>query len=284
LTAVQSPGARAASFVRQHQVLAYFLLTFAISWGGILAIVLVAGLPGTTAALNALFLPVFVAMALGPSLAGLTLTFAFEGRAGLLHLARSLTRWRIAAPCYVLALATPVVALVVLGIFSAFSPAYTPTVFGSSGGVPLLVTGIVIGVAAGFLEELGWTGFAARRLLSTRSVVATAVLIGVPHGLWHFLVAYFWGDGASYGLLFIPYFVVAWVVTLTALRLLIVWLYQRTQSGLIATLTHAGYTASLTALWPAGLTPMETIAWTSAFALTLGALALALTIFFPTKR
>lgn len=270
--------------IRRHQVLTYFLLAFAISWGGILAVVLVAGVPKSSAELIALFVPVYVAMLLGPSVSSLALTLALEGRAGLGALLGIFGRWFVAPRDYLLALAAPAVALVVLGILSAMSPIYTPTVFTAAGGLPLLATGIVIGLGAGFLEELGWTGFAARRLLSTRGLIATAVLIGVPHGLWHLLVGYFWGDGASFGLWFIPYFIVAWIVTLTALRLLIVWLYQRTQSGLIAALTHAGYTCSLMVLWPVGTSPVQTMVWTTVFAAALLGAVLALTLLFPNKE
>ena len=269
--------------MREHPVLAYFFLAFLISWGGIAALLLPGGLPKTDSELEALYLPVFLAMLCGPSTAGLAMTLLLDGRAGLAALFRSFTRWRVGFGYYLFALVAPAIALIVLGGFSAFSPVFIPTVLGASGGVALLAVSLVTGFAAGLLEELGWTGFAARRLLPTRSVVVTAVLIGVPHGIWHLLAGYFWGDGASFGLIFIPYFISAWIVTLTALRMLIVWLYQRTQSGLVAALTHAGYTASLMALWPVGTTPWETMVWTGVFAGALLAAATALTLSFPNK-
>lgn len=277
------PVLGAVSVVRLHPILSYFLLAFAISWGGILLLVLPGGLHQTSDQLDALFVPVFLVMLVGPSLSAVILTLMLEGRAGIGALFGTFARWRVGGRYYLLALAAPAVALVVLGTFSVFSPIFIPTIFGPTGGLPLLATGTIIGLAAGFLEELGWTGFAARRLLTTQGVIATAVLIGVPHGLWHFLVGYFWGDGASFGLLFIPYFVLAWIVTLTALRLLIVWLYQRTQSGLIAALTHASYTCALMVLWPVGTSPAETMIWTGVFAVALLAAVVALTLTFPNK-
>lgn len=111
---------RLVSAVRRRSVLRYFLLTFAISWGGILIVVVSGGFVQTRTELGALFLPIFLVMLLGPSLAGL-----------------------------------------------------------------------------------------------------------IPP---------------------------------TALRLLIVGLYQRTQSGLIAALTHAGYTSALMVLWPTGTSPTERLA------------------------
>lgn len=283
MTNMSTLSGKAGTVVRERPVLAYFLLAFVISWGGIAVLVIPGGLPKTSAELEALFLPVFLVMLCGPSIAGLAMTLLLDGRAGLRALFHTFMRWRVGIGYYLFALVAPAIALIVLGAFSAFSPIFIPTLFGTTGGLPLLAVSLVIGLAAGFLEELGWTGFAARRLLTTKSVLATAVLIGVPHGIWHLLVGYFWGDGASFGLLFIPYFVVAWIVTLTALRLLIVWLYQRTQSGLIAALAHASYTASLMALWPVGTSPSETMIWTGVFALALLAAAVALTVSFPNK-
>jgi len=283
VTNMSTPTGKATALVREHPVLCYVLLAFVISWGGIAALVLPGGLVKTSVELEALYLPVFLVMLCGPSIAGLVMTLVLDGRAGLSALFRTFTRWRVGTGYYLSALIAPTIALIILGAFSEFAPVFTPTVFGATGGGVLLVVSLIIGFAAGFLEELGWTGFAARRLLVTRSVVVTAVLIGVPHGIWHLLVGYFWGDGASFGLLFIPYFVSAWIVTLTALRMLIVWLYQRTQSGLVAALTHAGYTASLMALWPVGTSPAETMIWTGVFAATLLAAAMALTLSFPNK-
>lgn len=224
-------------------------------------------------------------MLLGPLLSALILAVALDGRVGIGTLFAGFVRWRVPAGYYLLALFTaPVIALLVLGLFSVFSPIFVPTVFGVAGGVPLLATGTAIGLATGFIEELGWTGFAARRLLSTKGVIATAILIGVTHGLWHLLAGYYWGDGASFGLLFIPYFAMAWIVTLAALRLLMVWLYQQTQSALMAALAHAGYTSALIMLWPVGTSPADTTLWTAVFALALLGAVVALTSWLPARR
>jgi len=258
------------SVIRRHPVLAYFVLAYLIAWGGILLVALpVGGLSASPEALAPLAGPVFIAMALGPSLASVILTALLDGRAGLRALFGGVRRWRIGIRYYAAALfVVPAVALLVLFAFSAFSPVYTPA-FLAGGGVPLLLTGVVFGLVAGGFEELGWTGFAAPRLLSGHTVVGAALLIGVPHGIWHLLAGYYWGEGASYGLLFIPYFIMAWIVALVALRLLIVWLYRRTGSTLIAMLAHAGNTGGLLMLWPTGTSPFEQTLWTAVFAVAL---------------
>lgn len=258
------------SVIRRHAVLAYFVLAYLIAWGGILLVALpVGGLAAAPEALAPLAGPVFIAMALGPSLASIILTALLDGRAGLRALFGGVVRWRIGVRYYAAALfVVPAVALLVLLVFSGFSSVYTPA-FLAGGGATLLLTGLVFGLVAGAFEELGWTGFAAARLLSGHTVVATALLIGVLHGVWHLLAGYYWGDGASYGLLFIPYFIMAWIVALVALRLLIVWLYRRTGSTLIAMLAHAGNTGGLLMLWPTGTSPSEQTLWTAVFAVML---------------
>jgi len=268
------------SAIRRHPVPSYVLLAIAIAWGGAFML-LPAGDPGKEE-LDALLAPVFVAMALGPSLASVLLTAFLDGRAGIKALFGGLVRWRTGVGYYLLALVlVPATALLVLGLFSAFSPVFTPTLFGAAGGIPLLAAGVFVGLAAGLMEELGWTGFATRRLMIGRGVVAVGLTIGVLHGFWHLFVDYYWGDGTSYGRLFIPDFIVAWVLPLTALRLLIVWLFERTQSTLIAALTHASYTGALVMFWPGGISPGEEMLWTGAFAVALGGAFVALNVFGP---
>jgi hypothetical protein len=43
----------------------------------------------------------------------------------------------------------------------------------------VVVTGIVVGLVVGFLEELGWTGFALPRLRRRYGVVTTGLVIGL---------------------------------------------------------------------------------------------------------
>ena len=70
---------------------------------------------------------------------------------------------------------------------------------------------------------------------------------------------------------------------LVALRLLIVWLYERTGSVLIAQLAHASYSGGLMILWPVTSSPEQVIAWTGAFAFVLLAVAAAICRFVPRR-
>ena len=114
-------------FLKRHPVTTYFVLTFIITWGGILLVV------GPTALVsrNFQFLPMVFAysfMLAGPSLAGILLTGLFYGRAGLRELLSRLLRWRVGALWYVVALLTaPLLMMAVLLALSPISPSSSPT-------------------------------------------------------------------------------------------------------------------------------------------------------------
>ena len=71
------------TFIKNHAVLTYFILTFAISWSLILLII--GGpsrIPGTLEETDALLPIVVLAMVVGPSIAGLLMIGLTEGRQG----------------------------------------------------------------------------------------------------------------------------------------------------------------------------------------------------------
>jgi len=98
----------------------------------------------------------------------------------------------------------------------------------------------------GFLEELGWTGFAVPGLRLRYGVLTTGLIVGFLWGAWHFLVT-FWASGDSSGALSLPLFLpplVFYVAVLPVFRVLMVWVYDHTDSLLIAMLMHASLTGS----------------------------------------
>ena len=90
-------------------------------------------------------------------------------------------------------------------------------------------------------EEIGWTGFAIPRLRLSHGVLTTGVTVGALWGAWHVPVTV-WASGDSAGAfsptLFVPPFLF-YVAVLPAYRMLMVWVYDRTGSLLVATLMHA---------------------------------------------
>lgn len=257
-----------ASF-RRYATGFYLVAAYAIAWTGVWTIVSPYGFPGHPDALNAAYGRAFVAMAAGPPIASLLATAAFDGWPGLKYLFARVAHWRLRAAYYVIALLlVPATLTTVLLVASSFSADFAPRLLVGGNATAVLALGIAFGFAAGWFEEIGWTGFAVHRLLPQMGVLRTGLVLGVIHGFWHLLIGY-WGEGASYGLLYVPYFLLLWTVGLVALRILIAWLYERTRSVLIAQLAHASYTGGLMIFWPVTTSPIQVIIWTGAFAFTL---------------
>jgi membrane protease YdiL (CAAX protease family) len=182
-------------YLRRFPVSTYFVLTHAISWGGVLVVIGGFGaIPGTAADFQGLLLPAVLAMLAGPSMAGILCTWFFRGRAGLSDFRSRLLRWRVDARWYALALFTaPLAVSATLFVLSLFSPVYLPGILTTNTPWSHLLVGIATGLAAGFFEELGWTGFSTPQLRRRFSVVATGIIIGLAWGLWHLLVVW-WGQ------------------------------------------------------------------------------------------
>jgi CAAX protease family protein len=224
--------------IQRHPLVTYFGLAYGIAWGGILLLVgpkLAQGIPLQLSDGVLMFVP----MCLGPSTAGLMMTAIMDGRKGLRDLLSRMGRWRVGIRWYGVALlTTPVLALAVLLTLTALvSPTFAP-------GFNAL--GIVFGLVAGFFEEIGWTGFALPKLQSKYHALTAGLLLGVLWGTWHFLANYLgtpYESGARWLVTFL--FAPTFVISLTAYRVLITWMYKHTGSVLLAQLMHAFYTGSL---------------------------------------
>jgi membrane protease YdiL (CAAX protease family) len=217
-------------------VLAYHVLTFAISW---VCILLVAGGPGGIPATREAYerlLPLGIpALLVGPTVASLLLTGPDDGRAGHRDLLARLLRWRVGARWYAVALLTAPLALTATVVaFSLLSPEFLPSFVTTGDRASLLLFGL--------FEELGWTRFAIPRLRLRYGVLATALLVGVLWGAWHSLQISWVGRTSSAEVplaLYLPLYFFSAVASLTAYRVLMGWLYDRTGSLLLAVLMHA---------------------------------------------
>jgi len=119
----------------------------------------------------------FPAMLLGPSIAGIFLTRKLDGRDGLKDLFARVRLVRFPLRCYTAWLVLPVLVLGVLFCLKTFvSPVYAPNRFR---------IGVTFGLLAGFLEEIGWTGFAYPKLRQRFAVLPAAANLGLFWGLWH---------------------------------------------------------------------------------------------------
>jgi membrane protease YdiL (CAAX protease family) len=245
------------ALIKKHPLLGYYVLTFAISWGGFLiaAWVGTGGFSPTPEQLQAMIPYAVPAMLLGPSVAGILLIGLVDGRAGLREFLSRLLKWRVGARWYALALLTaPLVFGVALLALSLTSPVYLPRLFTTSDKVALILMGIAVGLGAGIFEELGWTGFAIPTMRLRYGVLATGLFVGVLWGVWHFFMN-FWASGVTSGELSLAIFVPTELLgilvgQLVAFRVLMVWVYDRTESLLLAMLMHVSFAASTIILLP----------------------------------
>lgn len=177
------------AFIKRRPVVAYFALTFVISWGGVLVLGAPYGMPTTREQFEAVYPIVFLPYLLGPVVSSLVLTGLADGKAGFRQLLSRLLRWRVAARWYAGALLTaPLMVIVILLALSLVSPAFLPAIVTTDDRLGLLLTGIGVGLfGGGLMEEPGWTGFAAPRLRRRHGVLATGLIVGVVWGVWQFL-------------------------------------------------------------------------------------------------
>lgn len=257
-----------SAFVKRHPVLTYYVLTFAISWGGVLLVIGgIAGLPGTPEQIERLMPLVILFMLFGPSVAGLLLTGLVDGRAGYRGLLSRLLRWRVGLRWYAVALLTgPLVYTVVLLALSLTSPVFLPGIVTTSDKASFLLVGTAPGILVGLLEEVGWTGFAIPRLRLRYGALTTGLIAGVLWGAWHILTNDLWGAGVSAGAVPLTLYMIVSAFTflvgqLPAYRVLMVWVYDRTGSLLVAVLMHASLVFSTFVLGPNDIAGVPILAY-----------------------
>jgi len=253
--------------IRTHPVLTYFVVTFAISWGGLLAVGGLSGISGTTWQADPRLPFLVLAMLAGPSIAGLLLTALVSGREGLREVLSRLLKWRMDARWYAVALLTaPLVFTIVHFALSLVWPVFLPNVVTTRNTASSLLFAIVGALVVGIFEELGWTGFATPRLRARYSALATALIVGVPWGAWHLLTNDLWIAKTYSGGLPLAFFVmlnglILVVGELPAYRVLMVWVYDRTGSLPIAMLMHASLSACTFILSPSMVTGLPLVAY-----------------------
>jgi uncharacterized protein len=220
----------------------------------------------------------YVAMLAGPGVAGVLMTSLVSGRAGLREVLARLLTWRVGVRWYAVALLTaPFLVMAVSLALSLLSPEFLPAVFMTNDKAPRLLSGLAAGLIVGIFEELGWTGFAIPRMRRRYGVLSTGLLVGVLWGAWHFIM--FWEPGSFSGALPLAVLLVRLFSWLPAYRLLMVWVYDRTGSLLVAMLMHASLVASQLILMPLPLSAVplliSILAWAAALWIVVAMIVLA---------
>lgn len=255
-------------FIKKQAVLAYFILTFVFTWGCMAIVAGPGGFPITEEQFETNGALVYVAMLVGPSAAGILSVSFSAGVKGLRELWSRLTRWRVSIRWYAVALlAAPLLITMVLLALSLISSEFQPAIFTSDSRLALVLSAVTAGLVVGLFEELGWTGFAVPSLKRRFGVVTTGLIVGLIWGAWHFPP--FWKTdtfSAPFPLILLLGQLFSW---LPPFRILMVWVYERTESLLVTVLMHASLMASLSALVPGELSGTNLLTWILTWAAVL---------------
>jgi membrane protease YdiL (CAAX protease family) len=215
-------------WIRNQPVASYYLMVFLIAWGGsILGI-------GSKFLRNEILglqdvIPAGIAMIGAPCFVGFTLTYICDGRPGMRDLWARMKKWKVPLRWYAVALIFPLLILIVqIPLSILVAPELKPIFFR---------IGILMGLIAGFFEEIGWTGFVYPKMRLRYSVLRASIYLGLIHALWH-AAADFLGNFNIFEETWLPYFV-AFFVFVVALRVIIAWVYENTGSVLLAQVIHA---------------------------------------------
>lgn len=243
----------------RYPVASYFVLAFGISWLGALAVVSPHLLrhepvPKFTG------LMMFPVMLLGPSFGGILMTWLSNGREGVRDLAGSMRCVNFPARWYAILLLPATLILIVLTVLRAeVLPVFTPNHF---------YAGASFGIIAGFLEEIGWMGYAFSMMARRHNALFSAMVLGVLWSIWHLPVVDYLGTATPHGEFWLRYFL-AFMAAMIAMRIVIAWVYTNTKSVLLCQLLHAASTGALVVLSPARVNAAQEAGWYFAYATLL---------------
>lgn len=220
-----------SKFVRDHQVAAFFVLAYSLSWLSWLVPAL--GYGGT------LGLAGLYAGAFGPAIAAVIITWYSGG--SVREWAKSIVHWRVQPWWYLVVLGLPILLMGVTSVgFALLGLRIDPSML--SGRLPVyLPTLVLTALFQGGNEEPGWRGFALPRLEDRYSPVAATLLLGAIWAFWHLPVLAANSSETQHGMslvVLIPIVLVT-AVNIISLAFVYTWVYNSTGSVLLCILLHA---------------------------------------------
>lgn len=246
--------------IQRYPITSYFVLAYIISWGGSFAIGGPKFLRGDPLGLEDILLMAPLVFA-GPFVAGIAMTYLVDGKTGLRDLFSRMLKWRVGLRWYAAALL--IFPTLILGTLWALtilvSPDFAPG---------FIVFGVLAGLLAGFIEEVGWMGFAFPKMERKFGIWRATIYLALLHGVWHAMAGYL-GEAGIFGDYWLPRFVAMWIVAMTAMRVLLVWIYSNTGSLLLAQLTHASSTGFLVIFSSEAISPAQGTLWFAIYAVVL---------------
>lgn len=210
----------------RYQLVAFFVLTYALSWSLFFV------------GHKTQILPIILIGIWAPSLTSIGLTVYFFGKKGLSQMFGRFKRFRIKWYWWLLLILLPAsIHLVGVSLWDYLNPAESQLdrLYIAHGLGALLPSFLI----AGFGEELGWRGFALPRLQRNFSPIGASFILAIVHLLWH-LPTYWLGQGIhNVPFVYVLAFVFPWTFIFN-------WLYNKSGGSLIfAVGFHAISNASL---------------------------------------
>jgi uncharacterized protein len=235
--------------MRRHPLLAYFALTFGLTWGLGACFALFPDQLTTVFGKMSVANPLFILAVYAPGISAIIVSGRIDGPAGVRRLLGGLLRWRIGVRWY-LAILVGIPMLSAIAMLLSAALARTPLMvdhwyqlflLGPSGQQIVRAAGAgglwsaILAILGSFLadpgplgEELGWRGFALPRLLKGRSALSAGVILGIIWGVWHlpaFIIA-----GTPQNNMSFPLFMIGVV----ALSVLMTWAFKGTGGSVLA--------------------------------------------------
>ena len=275
------------AFVGRRPVLCYYALVFAISWGAMLVVIAGSEFPASTETYDSKFGLVIVALIAGPTFSSLGLTALLRGKAGFKDLLLRLLKWRVGGEWYRWVLLAPAIIAAVVTPLWLISSDYRPGFETSDDPASLLIAGVFAGLGGGLAEEIGWTGFVIPRLKTRLGPLRTGLTVGFLWSAWHLLVNVWACKNLAADeplALFLPLYVIAAVAQLTVFRVLMVWVYEHTESLLLSVLMHASLIVSTFAILAPDTDGVPWLVWYWAFTALMCAVVLVIALRSRSER
>jgi membrane protease YdiL (CAAX protease family) len=203
------------NFLKRYQIIIFFVLVIVLSW-----FPWYAGIAPESVVIM-------------PSLLGVVMAFAIDGKQGGLDLLRSAVRWRVPSRYWLIAWFGPLLIFVIgLGIYLMMggqAPSFT--VFREELHLlPIFLLVVFLPFNGPIGEELGWRGYLLPKLQQRSGPLIASLLIGTLWGIWH-LPDFFNPESvqSSLGLIFFIPFVVGTISN----SVIMTWLYNKTKASVL---------------------------------------------------